>query len=326
MREQGDRAMAAMPERYSIELHHVGFMRGGRDVLRDVSLTIGRGQLTALVGLNGAGKTSLISLVATLAVPSRGRVLVNGIDAATQAAKVRALIGVVFQESALEPRLSTHENLSFIARCQGLKGRAAGLRVDELLEALGLRALAQTRVGLLSGGQRRRVELARALVAKPPVLLLDEPTLGLDVAARQAFWSEIKTLAGAGHTVLCSTHDTEEARDADSVVILDRGALLAHDSWQALNASTPGSLRLHTRHIDEAHRWLLEHGYRAQACGDVVSVIGTNPQAMLPALLQRIPYAVHGTQVSMPDLRAMLAYWIDSRQEGAIDKTETVAA
>ncbi|PMS17950.1 ABC transporter ATP-binding protein [Trinickia dabaoshanensis] len=315
-----------MRGRCSIELQHVGFMRDGRDVLRDVSLTIGRGELTALVGLNGAGKTTLISLLSTLAVPSRGRVVVNGIDTARDAAKVRASIGVVFQESALEPRLSTHENLSFIARCQGLNGRAAGLRVDALLEALGLDALAQTRVGSLSGGQRRRVELARALVAKPPVLLLDEPTLGLDAAARQAFWSEIKTLAGAGHTVLCSTHDTDEARDADSVVILDQGELLARGPWQALSASTPGSVRLHTRYIDETHRWLLEHGYRAQACGDVVSVIGTDPQAMLPALLQRIPYAVQVAQVAMPDLRATLANWIDSRRKGAVGKTERVAA
>lgn len=304
-----------MADRQAIEVTNVSYARGGRDILRDLDLAVGPGKLVAMVGLNGAGKTTLISLLATLAVPSRGRIVVNGIDAAREPSKVRASIGVVFQASALEPRLSARENLWFIARCQGLRGRAARERVDELLAWLGLGAQAATRAGSLSGGQRRRLELARALVARPQVLLLDEPTIGLDVAARRAFWAEIKTLADAGHTILCSTHHTDEARDADSVVVLDRGHLLAHESWRSLCTSAAGTVHLRTPQAAGTSRWLREHGYSAQIRGDVVAVSSADPQAMLPDLLRRIPYAVDGAQIAMPDLSDVLEHCIGKRSE-----------
>ncbi|WP_031491614.1 ATP-binding cassette domain-containing protein, partial [Burkholderia pseudomallei] len=139
-----------------IDLQDVSLQRGGRAILQRVRVTIGYGELVAMVGLNGAGKTSLLSLVATLAAPSGGRIFVDGFDALAQPARVRERIGVVFQESALEPRLTARENLWFIARCQGVTGRAAHARVDALLEALGLRARAATLVRRLSGGERRR--------------------------------------------------------------------------------------------------------------------------------------------------------------------------
>jgi ABC-2 type transport system ATP-binding protein len=239
---------------------------------------------------------------------------------------VRSRIGVVFQECALEPRLSALDNLWFISKCQGLSGRAARVRVDDVLAASGLDAFAATPVQCLSGGQRRRLELARALIARPRILLLDEATLGLDIAARHAFWSEIRTLVGDGHTVLCSTHHTDEARDADRVVVLHRGNLLAGGPWQTMHAPVPGTIRLRVPDIGEACRWLAAQGYAVDIDHDSVVVSGTDPQAMLPALLQRMPCRVLGADVAAPDLMDVVGHWIDARCNGASRAAEEVSA
>lgn len=315
-----------MLDKPSIDLLNVSLRRGSRLVLRDVNLTIGRGELVAMVGLNGAGKTTLLSLLATLTMPSSGHIFIDGVDAVAKPAQVRSRIGVVFQESALEPRLSARDNLRFIAQCQGLKGRAARQRVDELLTAFGLDALAATPVQCLSGGQRRRLELARALISRPPILLLDEATLGLDVVARQAFWSEIRTLVGNGHTVLCSTHHTDEARDASRVVVLHRGTLLASGPWRTMCAPVPGVIRLRVPAIEEAHRWLTAQGYPAIVDNDSIVISGTDPQAVLPALLQRIPCRVLGADIAAPDLRDVVGHWSAARCSDASQRAEEVAA
>ncbi|HEY4805450.1 MAG TPA: heme ABC exporter ATP-binding protein CcmA [Paraburkholderia sp.] len=293
----------------SIDLRNVSFSRGGRAILNEVSMTIASAGLVAIVGFNGAGKTTLLSLLATLAMPARGSIFIDGIDAIANPAQVRGKIGVVFQESALEPRLSAQDNLSFIARCQGLKGRAVRQRVGELVTTFGLEALADTAVQRLSGGQRRRLELARALISRPRVLLLDEPTLGLDVAARHVFWSEIRTLVGEGHTVLCATHYADEASDADRVVVLHQGSVLADGPWRALCASVPGTIRLRVPDIEKARRWLCAQRYAATFDEHGVAVSIANPQAALPALLQRIPCSVSSVDIATPNLVDLVDHW-----------------
>jgi ABC-2 type transport system ATP-binding protein len=296
-----------------IDLRNVSFSRGGRVILNDISMTIGGAGLVAIVGFNGAGKTTLLSLLATLAAPGSGEIFIDGIDAIAMPARVRSRIGVVFQDSALEPRLSAHDNLRFIAQCQGLRGRTARQRIDELLTALGLEALAATRVQCLSGGQRRRLELARALIARPRVLLLDEPTLGLDVAARHAFWSEIKTLVGDGHTVLCSTHHANEASDADRVVVMHRGSVLADGPWRTLCWGLPGTIRLSVPDIENARRWLCEQGYAAIADEYGVAVSVADPQTALPPLLQRMPCSVSSVDIAAPRLLDIVDHWVEVR-------------
>ncbi len=309
-----------------IDVRNLSFARGTREILRDVSFTVARAELAAMVGLNGAGKTTLISLLGTLARPTSGRVFVDGLDAVSDPDTVRSRIGVVFQESALEPRLSARDNLLFIARCQGLKGRGARQRVDELVEALGLDALAGAQVRSLSGGQRRRLELARALISRPPVLLLDEPTLGLDAAARRDFWSEIKGLVRDGRTVLCSTHYADEARDADRVVVLDRGAVLADDSWQTMSRPVTGAIRLHTDDVDIARARLAEQGYRATVDDDAVVVSCADPQAVLPLLLQRLPCRIMSADILTPDLTDVLEHWRSVGRAPATARAETKTA
>ncbi|TAM07531.1 MAG: ABC transporter ATP-binding protein [Paraburkholderia sp.] len=299
-----------------IDICDVSFRRDGRDIVRNVELKIERAELVALVGLNGAGKTTLLSLLATLAVPHGGQIYIDGVDAVAYPAQARARIGVVFQESALEMRLSALDNLLFIAQLQGLRGRTARRRVDELLGVLALDALAGTPVQSLSGGQRRRVELARALVSRPPVLLLDEAALGLDVCARHAFWSEIRTLVADGHAVLHTTHQAEEAREAHRVVVLDHGAVRADGPWRSLCGPISSAIRLHVTDVGVACRWLAARGYAVKAEADAAVVSCTDPQASLPTLLQRIPFEVLGADIVTPDLMGVIAHWTGTpRQE-----------
>lgn len=302
-----------MPDALCIDLRNVSFSRGGCAILDNVSMTMRGAGLVAIVGFNGAGKTTLLSLLATLATPGSGQIFIDGIDAVAMPARVRSRIGVVFQDSALEPRLSAHDNLRFIAQCQGLRGRAARQRIDELLIALGLEALAATRVQCLSGGQRRRLELARALIARPRVLLLDEPTLGLDVAARHAFWSEIKTLVGDGHTVLCSTHHADEASDADRVVVMHRGGVLADSPWRTLCAGLPGTIRLGVQDIEYARCWLCDQGFQATGDEHGVVIAVADPQSALPALLQRMPCSVSSADIAPPRLVDIVDHWVKAR-------------
>ncbi|WP_051481880.1 heme ABC exporter ATP-binding protein CcmA [Paraburkholderia nodosa] len=309
-----------------IDLRNVSVSRGGRAILNDVNMTVAGAGLVAIVGFNGAGKTTLLSLLATLATPHSGRIFVDGIDAVAMPDQVRSRIGVVFQESALEPRLSAYDNLSFIARCQGLKGRSVRQRIDELVTAFGLEALAAAPVHCLSGGQRRRLELARALISRPPVLLLDEPTLGLDVAARHVFWAEIRTLVGAGHTVLCSTHHADEASDADRVVVLHQGGVLADGPWRELCAHVPGTIRLQVPDIETAHRWLWAQGYAATIDEHGIAVPVADPQAALPGLLQRMPCRVSSVDVTAPNLMDVVDHWNDARENEPCHLAEKAAA
>ncbi len=316
----------AMMNAPGIDLRNVSFSRGGRAILDNVSMAVPGAGLVAIVGFNGAGKTTLLSLLSTLATPRSGRILVDGIDAVVMPQQVRSTIGVVFQESALEARLSAYDNLSFIARCQGLKGRTLRQRIDELMTAFGLEALAAVPVQCLSGGQRRRLELARALISRPRVLLLDEPTLGLDAATRRVFWAEIRMLVGAGHTVLCSTHHADEASDADRVVVLHGGGVLADGPWHALCARVPGTIRLQVPDTETARGWLSAQGYRATIDEHGLAVVVANARAVLPALLQRMPCRVTSVDVTAPSLIDIVDHWRVARESEPGRLSEKAAA
>jgi len=194
----------------------------------------GEGEVFGLLGPNGAGKTTTIAMAAGLLRPDRGVVRLgrSGIPAE---ARVRGLLGVAPQELALYGALTARENLVFFARLQGLDRRSARRRADELLELVGLAERADRRVGGLSGGMRRRLNLACALVGEPAIVLLDEPTAGVDPHSRHAIFGLIRRLRARGVTVLFSTHYMEEAaRLCDRVAVIDRGRLLALGSVDEL--------------------------------------------------------------------------------------------
>ena len=227
---------------YAVEAHDVGLSYGPTVALDGVDLQVPRGSTLGVLGHNGAGKTSLIRVLSTSLRPDRGRVLVDGIDAADQPALVRRSIGVTGQYAGLDDFLTTVENLELMARLSGLR-RVARARVRDLVERFDLHPFASRRVGELSGGSRRRVDLAASLVASPKVLFLDEPTTGLDPAARQTVWDVVTELTAAGTTVVLTTQYLEEAdRLADQLVVLSSGRVVARGAPNELKRLVGGKV------------------------------------------------------------------------------------
>lgn len=215
--------------------------RGGRATapppaaVAGVDLEVAAGEMVALLGPNGSGKSTLMSILAGLRIPDEGAVSIRG---------GRARLGVVFQRVALDPFVSVHENLRDAGRLAGLSAAEAAERAAERLAAAGLADLAGSRAGRLSGGQQRRVDLVRALLHDPEVLLLDEPTTGLDPAARHGFLEMLAGIRGErGPAILLSTHLVDEADPADRVVFMDAGRVVADGPPARLRAEL-GARRL----------------------------------------------------------------------------------
>jgi len=204
--------------------------------LDGVDLTVCAGTLTALLGPNGAGKTTLVRIIATLARADAGQVRVFGYDVVRQGRQVRARIGLTGQYAGLDDGLNGHDNLILIGRLAGLSRGQAASRSAELTAALGLTDAIERMVRTYSGGMRRRLDLAASLMHGPELLVLDEPTTGLDPGSRQQLWAVLTTLKAAGTTMLLTTQYLEEAdRFADVVHVLDRGNIIA--------SGTPGQLK-----------------------------------------------------------------------------------
>ena len=213
--------------------------RGTFKALDDVSFDIQEGEFFGLLGPNGAGKTTLISILAGLLQASSGRIQVQGMDVQTQSAQVRQRLGVVPQELVFDPFFTVREALRIQAGYFGINNNGAWL--DELLECLGLADKANHNMRQLSGGMKRRVLVAQALAHKPPVIVLDEPTAGVDVELRQTLWQFIARLNREGHTVLLTTHYLEEAEALCSrIAMLKQGRVVALDDTSTLlkNASS----------------------------------------------------------------------------------------
>jgi ABC-2 type transport system ATP-binding protein len=209
--------------------------------LRDVDLEVPTGSILGLLGHNGAGKTTAIRILTTLALPSEGRASVAGFDVVGEAARVRGQIGVAAQAATVDGLLSARANLEMIGRLYHLPRDAARRRADELLERLALSGAADRLVRTFSGGMRRRLDLAASLVASPPVLFLDEPTTGLDPQSRNDLWELLRELVRDGATLVLTTQYLEEAdRLADNIVLLDHGRVAATGSPAELKARIGG--------------------------------------------------------------------------------------
>ena len=229
-------AARATSKAAAIEVAGVRKAFGQVTALDGVDLTVANGTLTALLGPNGAGKTTLVRIIATLARPDAGRVRVFGFDVATQARQVRARIGLTGQYAGLDDALSGHDNLMLIGRLAGLSRGQAASRAAELTAALGLDGAVGRMVRTYSGGMRRRLDLAASLMHKPDLLVLDEPTTGLDPASRRQLWAILTELKAAGTTMLLTTQYLEEADQfADVVHVLHHGKIIA--------SGTPGELK-----------------------------------------------------------------------------------
>lgn len=215
-------------EQHIIEISQLNKSFGSVRAVRDLSLNVRRGELFAFLGVNGAGKSTTISVMCGQLKADSGSVSICGLDAEKSIAEITRRLGVVFQGSVLDMPLTVRENLESRAALYGITGRAFAERLDELAGLLDIKALLDRPVGKLSGGQRRRIDIARALLHKPEILILDEPTTGLDPQTRRLLWDVVRKLRrDEKMTVFLTTHYMEEAADADYVVILDSGSIAA---------------------------------------------------------------------------------------------------
>ncbi|HEY5856209.1 MAG TPA: ABC transporter ATP-binding protein [Aldersonia sp.] len=217
---------------------------GGVAAVDGIDLDVRPGEIFGLLGPNGAGKSTTIRMLTTLLRPTAGEVRVAGFDVVAEASRVRRRIGVALQEAGLDESATGRELLVLQGRLFGARRRAAGERAARLLGVVGLIDVAERRIGSYSGGMRRRLDLASALINNPDVVFLDEPTAGLDPASRQRIWDEVRGInRGHGVTVILTTHYLEEAdRMADRVAILDHGHIVAEGTPRALKGAIGGDV------------------------------------------------------------------------------------
>lgn len=217
----------------------LSFDYGSKQALQDVSFDIPSGTFCALLGPNGAGKSTLISLLTRLLVVADGTICVAGHDLRRAPRSALGELGVVFQQPTLDLSLTVRQNLAYFAALHGLDRTGLPKRIDAALDRLGMAERADEKARALNGGHRRRMELARALLHEPKVLLLDEPTVGLDAAARSAITAHVHDLATDGLCVLWTTHLTDEVRDSDRLLVLHQGQILADGRMGDIRGDMP---------------------------------------------------------------------------------------
>ena len=229
--------------RAAVEVEDLRRRYGTREALAGVSFDVGEGELFALLGPNGGGKSTLFRILATILPPSGGTARVLGFDVQTAPREVRRRIGVVFQHPSIDTKLTVEENLRHQGHLYGLSGQELTARIDALLERLGLVDRRAELIERLSGGLARRAELAKGLLPRPSVLLLDEPSTGLDPGARRDLMRYLRELRDQdGMTIVVTTHYLEEAERCDRVGVIDRGRLVALDAPAALTAAVGGDV------------------------------------------------------------------------------------
>lgn len=277
-----------------------------RTALNGVSFDVHPAALFGLLGPNGSGKTTLFRILSTLMVPTAGRALVRGCDAAQDPARVRRQIGVVFQAQSVDPKLTAYENLWHQGHLYGLHGSLLKKRAKEILARVGLADRAKERVETFSGGMQRRIELAKGLLHHPAVLLLDEPTTGLDPGARRDLWQYLQTLRDEEHvSVLVTTHLMEEAERCDRLAILNEGNLVALGTPAELKGEIGGDVILLDTARDAA---LLADKIRARfhvqttVLGNQVRIEREEGHRFVPDLVEAFPGEIQAISVSKPAL------------------------
>jgi len=278
---------------------------GERVALAGVSFQASEREIFAVLGPNGGGKSTLFHILSTMLRPTSGRVSVGGFDVVRQAAQVRRRIGVVFQSQSLDKKLTVAENLTAQGNLFGLHGRELRARIEEALARLGLMDRRDDAAGALSGGLRQRVEIAKALLHRPAVLLMDEPSTGLDPGARLELWRYIEELRDTqGVTVLLTTHILEEADRAGRLLLLHEGKTVAEGTPAELKARIGGDVVV----LDVAHPFRMRDeierkmGVRATAIDGSLRIEIGNGHRFITEVVEAFPGAVQSVALHKPTL------------------------
>ena len=268
--------------------------RGDVEAVRGIDLDIPQGEFFGLLGPNGAGKSTTISMLTTLVAPTGGRAWVAGHDVTRDTVAVKRRIGVVTQNNTLDMQLTVAENLEFRSRFFGLPKGVAARRAAQLIEAFGLTDRKNAMADQLSGGQARRLMIARALVHQPDVLFLDEPTAGLDPQTRVNLWDILQVLHAQGQSILLTTHYMEEAEAlCDRIAVVDHGRILAEGSVDKLLADSGAQTIVTVRYEEPVPDGLAEQAglagrpgvTKVEADGDQLRVFSTDPEGLLGDLV-----------------------------------------
>ena len=288
-----------------VEISGLSFSYGTRPALDDLALRIDAGEVFGFLGPNGSGKTTLFRILSTLIPAPAGRVRVLGLDPAQDRDRIRSRIGVVFQSPSLDKQLTAEENLIHQGHLYGMSGADLRRRVRQALQTVGLDERSRELVGQFSGGMRRRVEVAKGLLHDPKLLLLDEPSTGLDPAARIDLWRHLKQInEQAGVTVLVTTHLMEEAERCSRLAIMQRGRLLACDAPDALKERIGGDvITIASSRPAEVRSLLHERlGTEAQEVDGMLRLERRRGHEFVPQLIEAAPGLIDSVSVGKPTL------------------------
>ena len=298
---------------------------GDRLALDHVSLQVAPGEIFGLLGPNGGGKTTLFRILSTLLTPTSGGGSILGLDLLRQRAELRGRIGIVFQAPSVDKKLRVRENLEHQGHLYGLSGAALRERIDHLLLEFNLRDRARDLVETLSGGLQRRVEIAKSLLHRPEVLLLDEPSTGLDPGARIDLWQTLYRLRDQQKvTVLLTTHLMEEAERCDRIAIIDRGRIVALNAPEALRTEIGGEI-ISARTKDATslgERIAVKLGLEASVLNDEVRIEHPESPSLITRLLETFPGEIDSITMAKPTLEDVFIAKTGRRLEEA---DETVA-
>ena len=303
-----------------------------RTALNGLSFDVRPAELFGLLGPNGSGKTTLFRILSTLMIPTGGRALVMGCDAAQNPASLRRQIGVVFQAQSVDAKLTAYENLWHQGHLYGLRGASLKQRVGEILARVGLADRAKERVETFSGGMQRRIELAKGLLHHPGVLLLDEPTTGLDPGARRDLWQYLQILRDEEHvSVLVTTHLMEEAERCDRLAIMNEGNVVALGTPAELKSEIGGDVIL----LDAAHDASLlaqqiqdRFHVEATVLGNQVRIEREGGHRFVPDVVEAFPGEIQAISVSKPALEDVFIhrtghkFWSEEHEADSVESNQ----
>ena len=302
-----------------------------RTALNSVTFDVRSAELFGLLGPNGSGKTTLFRILSTLMVPTSGTATIAGLDVVREPAALRRRIGVVFQAQSVDPKLTARENLWHQGHLYGLRGSQLSRRIEEILSRVGLLDRAQDRVETFSGGMRRRIELAKGLLHHPQVLLLDEPTTGLDPGARRDLWQYLGILRDQEQvSIIVTTHLMEEAERCDRLVILNEGNLVALGTPESLTREIGGDVILLEARDPESLAGRIRNRFHVDAAvlGNHVRLEIENGHRFVPDVVEAFPGEIQSLSVSKPTLEDVFIhrtghrFWNEEAEEADAAEAE----